>query len=186
MPKGPCDTTASETLDFLGRLPASSPRLPELNTMALLSAQFDPAIFGDKLEAGNDDITPMTWDLLKEPEDVWFWIEHGFIPDVWLPRSQQIGNATLQGLVAQKNLIIGGMRARQKRAMWSPTCEEKANPELNTFYSTDCRSSEASTSSYGPYATGEADYNASGMAAATTTASASASSTSEPPVTTSE
>jgi len=150
MPKGPCDPAASETLDFLGLLNASSPRLTQFNMAALLTAEIDPSVLGDKLEAGNDDIVPMTWDRISTAEDVWFWIEHGFIPDVWRARSQEAGNATLQGLVAQKNLIIGGVRARQTRAQWSAICEDKISSELSSFYRTPCRSSEAGTGSYGP------------------------------------
>jgi len=157
MPKGPCDSDASEMIDFLGLLPASSPRLPELSSAALISAEIRPETLGDKLDAGNDDIVPMTWDRISEPEDVWFWVEHGLIPDLWRQRSQEGGGekgaaVALQGLVAQKNLLIGGMRARQNRAVWSATCEEKVIPELAAFYRTDCRSSEFASASYGPAA----------------------------------
>merc|ERR1719247_2421254 len=91
----------------------------------------------------------MTWDRINTPQDVWFWIEHGFIPDVWRARSQEAGNATLQGLVAQKNLIIGGVRARQERAKWSSTCEDKVSTELVSFYGSACRSAEDFTGAFG-------------------------------------
>lgn len=164
MPKGPCDSSASELIDFVGQLKAGSPRLLHFNNAALLSAKIDPVNLGDKLGAGNDDIAPMTWDKISQPEDVWFWIEHGFIPDVWKPRSMQVGNETLQGLVAQKNLIIGGVRLRQKRAKWSPVCEDKVSADLSTMYRTDCRSSEDATGPFGPLlaATLPTDPNASG------------------------
>lgn len=152
MPKGPCDEKASESLTFLGELPAGSSRLPHFSTDALLAASIDPATLGDKLGKGNDDIEAMTWDKIAMPDDVWFWIEHGFLPDVWRARSQSGGNATLQGLVAQKNLIIGGVRIRQKRAQWSATCEDKVGEGLTDFYRTECRSSQPSTSPYGPFA----------------------------------
>lgn len=156
MPNGPCDPSASETLDFLGRVPAGSNRLTQLSVPALLASNIDPANLGDKLDRGNDDIPIMTWDRIAEPDDVWVWIEHGFIPDVWRQRSQSGGNSTLQGLVAQKNLIIGGVRIRQDRAEWSPTCQDKVSPELAAMYRTDCRSSEPFTESFGPFLSGAA------------------------------
>lgn len=162
MPKGPCDSDASETLDFLGSIPASWPRLPQLSVAALLSAQIDPNNLGDKLDTGNSDIEPMTWNRINQPADVWFWVEHGFLPDVWRARSQGAGNVTLQGLVAQKNLIIGGVRARQKRATWSPSCEDKVSPALGQVYRTDCRSAEDDSStrpSGGSNATGSAAFS---------------------------
>jgi hypothetical protein len=220
MPKGPCDPYASERLDFLGHLNASSPRL----------SQYLPSWatgLGDKLDTGHDDILPMTWNTIAHPEDVWFWVEHGFIPDLWRKRSQsgasatcgawptkpnwgctetgeawkklsdsstpqwckslcaaasaetsacclyagdacwvKVGavasnttggsglammchpkaNAELQGLVAQKNLIIGGVRARQKRAEWSPDCQDKTTAGMVTFFGSQCRSSVDATS----------------------------------------
>jgi len=151
MPKGPCDASASESLNFLGELPAGSPRLPQFSTAALTSANINPTVLGDKLQAGNDDIAPVSWDSIAKPEHVWFWIEHGFIPDVWKARSQS-GGTSLQGLVAQKNLIVGGVRIRQKRASMSATCEDKVPAGLNTFYRSECRASEPSSSSYGPSA----------------------------------
>jgi len=157
LPKGPCDSKASEIIDFLGLPPKnmSYKRLaPAMYVAALMdkSVGIVPSDLGDKLGAGNDDIESVTWDTIQQPHHVWFWIEHGFLPDVWRPRSQQAGNGTLQGLVAQKNLIIGGVRARQTRSAWSATCDGKVSSDFSDFYRTDCRSKEAATGSYGPMA----------------------------------
>lgn len=170
LPKGPCDTSSSETLDFLGHLPEDEPRLTNYNSQALLAAipPIDPKNLGDKLDAGNDDIAKVTWSKIRKMEDVWFWVEHGFIPDVWAPRSQQANSTKLQGLVAQKNLIIGGMRARQKRAVWSADCEKKVDAAMSKFYYGDCRSEDDSSAYFGP---------SSGPDAANTSASAFRAST---------
>lgn len=150
MPKGPCDPKASEYQDYLGRLPAGAPRLRHLSNIALQSAGINPADLGDKLGAGNMDINPMSWDKIHEPEDVWFWIEHGFIPDIWQNRTRSAKSMGLQGLIAQKNLIIGGVRIRQKRAQWSTDCEKKVNPGLTNFYRPECRGVDPATGPFGP------------------------------------
>lgn len=155
MPAGPCDSKASEIIDFLG-LPPKNMSYKRLAPAMYIAALMDktvgivPSDLGDKLGAGNDDIEQVTWDTIQQPHHVWFWIEHGFLPDVWRPRSQQAGNGTLQGLVAQKNLIIGGVRARQTRSAWSATCDGKVSSDFSDFYRTDCRSKKAATGSYGP------------------------------------
>jgi polycystin 1L2 len=153
MPTGPCDPNAAEHLNFLGRLDSMAPRLPAMSNIALLAAQIDPTWLGDKLGLGNDDIEEVTYKKIVEPNQVWFWVEHGFIPNIWTPRSQD-GKLTLQGLVAQKNLIIGGVRVRQERAAWAPDCDKKVSTQLDTLYGMDCRKSEDAKGYFGPSGVG--------------------------------
>jgi len=124
-PTGPCDSLdGAEVFDFLGVLPPSAP---------YGAIPVDDGITDHSTER-------MTWDRIATAEEAWFWVEHGFIPDLW-----NTWNAP-----KEKNTIIGGIRARQVRAAWESDCDDKVSDKLTNFYGMPCRSADPAASKYGP------------------------------------
>mmetsp|Transcript_11261 Transcript_11261/g.30159 ORF Transcript_11261/g.30159 Transcript_11261/m.30159 type:complete len:1014 (-) Transcript_11261:251-3292(-) len=90
--------------------------------------------------------TPMVWDDLESEEDVLLWLEHGLLPDIFTGAMQ---GPLLQkpGTLAQKNLFIGGLRARQVRAREPFECQ--APDDVKRVYVPECRSPDPTWSFYG-------------------------------------
>jgi hypothetical protein len=74
------------------------------------------------------------------------WVKHGLLPDLW----GTVGGAVVRrpGLVLRRNLIIGGLRARQWRSKLADNCDLPTG--LRDMYTARCRSSDPETGSYGP------------------------------------
>merc|ERR1719409_2230213 len=98
-------------------------------------------------------------------DDVWFWIQHGFLPVVWaearnygpvnlagmLGASKDVPVATSDksadaGSLRRQNKIIAGVRLRQWR-FEDMDCQVRE--ELQSFYEQKCHSERYSTASYG-------------------------------------
>lgn len=106
------------------------------------------------------------WNDLRNTDDVMFWVQHGFIPDVWHEESGltplhidslfpgRAGNGTTPaddsaqpGRIREWTKVIGGIRMRQMR-LKSTTCS--AEPAIVSRYKADCYKSAYETDSYGP------------------------------------
>lgn len=85
----------------------------------------------------------MTWQRIRSAEDVMVWIEHGFLPNVWGTVAGQV--IRRPGLILNRNLVVGGVRARQRRATLG-SCNLDA---LESWYSIQCRQYETSED-FGP------------------------------------
>ena len=56
----------------------------------------------------------MTWNRIRSGEDVMVWLEHGFLPNVWGTVAGKV--IRRPGLILNRNLMVGGVRGRQRRA----------------------------------------------------------------------
>lgn len=133
-PAGPCGTLGNDGLytefyDFVGELsPANASELG--------------------VEAGGIETAPtLTLATISSIEDVWYWVEHGFVPAVWLPMSGRLGGEQdPRGLLLRRNLVLGGVRARQVRAK-PGACE--VSGDLSRLYPIECRTKEVAVQAYG-------------------------------------
>jgi len=100
---------------------------------------------------GSQDMRPLTWDAINTPEEVLIWLEHGLLPDIW---GTVAGKVTRRpGLVLDRNLVIGGVRARQTRSDLNAShCNLRDG--LQDWYTISCRGDETATETFGPPATG--------------------------------
>jgi len=131
LPPGPCGGRSvtgepMETIDFLGEV-----------TLA------DAVRLG--LQAGGSG--SMCWDGIRSSADALFWVQHGLLPAVWRPRNSRT-KKTRAGLLLGKNLVIGGVRARQERAKALPKCE--VVDTLIPYYPPGCRSADPEEARFGP------------------------------------
>lgn len=146
-PSTPCDGVGNEVFDFVGTLPS------DLAAQLLTSHQ--------GLLGPGPAVPVMAWDQIKSVEDAWFWIEHGLLPDFW----GTMGGQSLRrsGMLLGRNLVVGGVRARQSRVQVAQTCEVPSNV-LNVYSSVSCRSSQPQTGPYGPAVAGVGGADPSGGA----------------------
>mmetsp|Transcript_12379 Transcript_12379/g.29095 ORF Transcript_12379/g.29095 Transcript_12379/m.29095 type:complete len:1039 (+) Transcript_12379:83-3199(+) len=91
--------------------------------------------------------------------DVWFWIQHGFVPALWKEKQEGLPvnlgtffNATtdstaeeLEERLLTWNKIIGGLRMRQRR-LTETDCTERQ--DLVDFYDLECHSKQQSTKAF--------------------------------------
>lgn len=116
------------------------------------------------------DLKPMKWDNLQTIDDVWYWVQHGFIADLWheVPASVPVevgsifgAEASLgvplqpPGRVLRFNQILGGVRLRQRR---TEVEECNGDPRITALLRQTCHSSEPLTKAFGPAAMGEGLY----------------------------
>mmetsp|Transcript_42482 Transcript_42482/g.74494 ORF Transcript_42482/g.74494 Transcript_42482/m.74494 type:complete len:1050 (+) Transcript_42482:81-3230(+) len=148
VPESACTSDQAEVLDFLGELPPNKDRLMGFDTAAFAAAGLSAA--AHLVNPADDNVKVMTWNDITTVKDVMFWIEHGLIPDAWTNRTVHGADYMLQGLLARRNLIIGGVRARQQRAEAADDCEGKVSEGVQTFYLPRCRSGKPATGAYGP------------------------------------
>eukprot|EP00440_Ansanella_granifera_P038035 gb/GFBE01041268.1/.p1 GENE.gb/GFBE01041268.1/~~gb/GFBE01041268.1/.p1 ORF type:complete len:900 (+),score=206.50 gb/GFBE01041268.1/:1-2700(+) len=139
LPSSTCEVDGQiETFDFFGRLPATE-------------ADRIVAASGGAYPQGAQEMEPMMWDKIQSAEDVMIWLEHGLLPDLWGTVAGKI--VRRPGLLLNRNLIIGGLRARQTRADTSVEhCELPSG--LLSWYTIQCRSDQNSDQTYGPAASG--------------------------------
>eukprot|EP00931_Biecheleriopsis_adriatica_P104335 TRINITY_DN79018_c0_g1_i1.p1 TRINITY_DN79018_c0_g1~~TRINITY_DN79018_c0_g1_i1.p1 ORF type:complete len:892 (-),score=180.87 TRINITY_DN79018_c0_g1_i1:64-2739(-) len=138
-PVNSCDLDGqTEPFDFFGRIGAAdAERIVEAN--------------GGFYPPGAQDMDPMSWDKINTAEDVMLWIEHGFLPDVWGTVAAKV--IRRPGLILNRNLVIGGVRARQIRAETSlENCDLQAG--LISWFSIPCRNSVLASGAFGPAASG--------------------------------
>ena len=120
----------AEAFQFLGRLPEST-----AERLVIATGGFYPA--------GSQDMEAMTWQRIRSAEDVLVWIEHGLLPNVWGTVAGQV--IRRPGLILNRNLVVGGLRARQRRATLG-SCHLDA---LESWYTLPCRHSDTSED-FGP------------------------------------
>eukprot|EP00927_Polykrikos_kofoidii_P056615 TRINITY_DN50710_c0_g1_i1.p1 TRINITY_DN50710_c0_g1~~TRINITY_DN50710_c0_g1_i1.p1 ORF type:complete len:885 (+),score=142.43 TRINITY_DN50710_c0_g1_i1:258-2912(+) len=100
------------------------------------------------LSAGGIDSAPrMDLDRIQSAADVWYWIEHGLLPQIWEPREGR-GSESAPGLILRRNLVIGGLRVRQRRVKAAEEC--KVDSGLQKWYKAKCQSAALGDTRYGP------------------------------------
>ena len=87
----------------------------------------------------------MTWSRIRSANDVMVWIEHGFLPNVWGTVAGKV--IRRPGLILNRNLVVGGVRARQRRANLG-SCNLLES--LEAWYTIQCRQSDLATGDFGP------------------------------------
>ena len=93
---------------------------------------------------------PMTWSRIRSAFDVMVWLEHGFLPNIWGTVAGKV--IRRPGLILNRNLVVGGVRARQRRAnLDSANCN--LLDTLEAWYTIQCRSSRPASDAFGPLAT---------------------------------
>ena len=98
---------------------------------------------------GSQDMEPMTWGRIRTAEDVMVWMEHGFLPNVWGTVAGKV--IRRPGLILNRNLVVGGVRARQWRANLDlASCNLPAS--LSSWYTVLCRSADVAMDPFGPLA----------------------------------
>ena len=130
------DDGQTEAFEFLGRLPGDT-----AERLVAASGGFYPL--------GSQDMEPMTWSRIRTAEDVMVWLEHGLLPNVWGTVAGKV--IRRPGLILNRNLVVGGVRARQRRASLDVgNCNLPA--ALQSWYTVLCRSAEMAVDPFGPLA----------------------------------
>mmetsp|Transcript_31841 Transcript_31841/g.83793 ORF Transcript_31841/g.83793 Transcript_31841/m.83793 type:complete len:975 (-) Transcript_31841:19-2943(-) len=114
-------------------------------------------------ESGRD--RPVGWDDLRTLADVWFWLQHGLVPEIWKQEPlfkpvhwrnfhpQASENATNssayhgRGILLRWNQMIGGLRMRQFR-LKEDFCS--IDHRITDRYAKTCHSKEPADEPYGP------------------------------------
>jgi hypothetical protein len=126
-PQGPCggignDGAVTELLDIVGTVPTQN------------------ATYLNLQDGGTDTAPTVAWDDIDSMETMWYWVRHGLVPALWAPKSGRRAKGK-PGFILDRNLIVGGVRARQTRAKVAD-CD--IAEELRSFYFVSCRSNDAS------------------------------------------
>ncbi|CAE7446276.1 pkd2 [Symbiodinium necroappetens] len=130
------DDGQTEAFEFLGRLPGDT-----AERLVAASGGFYPL--------GSQDMEPMTWSRIRTAEDVMVWMEHGLLPNVWGTVAGKV--IRRPGLILNRNLVVGGLRARQRRANLDVgNCNLPA--ALQSWYTVLCRSADMAVDPFGPLA----------------------------------
>ena len=134
-PESSCtDDGQTERFEFLGRLPGDT-------------AERLVAATGGFYPMGAQDMEPMTWRRIRGAEDVLVWLEHGFLPNVWGTVAGRV--IRRPGLILNRNLVVGGVRARQRRAQVDlASCNLPI--ALQSWYSIRCRNAAVASNPFGP------------------------------------
>jgi hypothetical protein len=133
LPASPCsDDGQTEAFQFLGQLQTAT-------------AERLVAATGGFYPEGSQDMEAMTWNRIRSGYDVMVWLEHGFLPNVWGTVAGRVIRRA--GLVLNRNLVVGGVRARQRRANLGSCNLLEA---LEDWYTIQCRQPELSTADFGP------------------------------------
>mmetsp|Transcript_116090 Transcript_116090/g.328511 ORF Transcript_116090/g.328511 Transcript_116090/m.328511 type:complete len:995 (-) Transcript_116090:110-3094(-) len=150
-----------------------------LEPIALLNGTLTPAELqvlrsrGAQYSLRDMDVTPPKRSTdLQSIDDVWFWIQHGLIPEMWdevasdtplqlAPMLDPAGPATAEqgsatpGLLLNRNQIVGGLRMRQRRVL-PETCP--GDSQVSQRYSPGgCYGNKVQTDPYGPGTTSYAE-----------------------------
>jgi len=132
------DDGQTEAFHFYGKL-------PEDLAAGIIGAN------GGLYPEGSQDMRPLTWEKISTPQEVLIWLEHGLLPDIWGTVAGKV--IRRPGLVLNRNLVIGGVRARQTRADLNAShCHLRYG--LEEWYTISCRGDETDTETFGPAATG--------------------------------
>lgn len=122
LPESSCsDDGQTESFQFLGRLPGGT-------------AESLVAATGGFYPPGSQDMEAMTWNRIRSGEDVMVWLEHGFLPNVWGTVAGKV--IRRPGLILNRNLVVGGVRGRQRRANLG-SCN--LLDALEAWYTIECR-----------------------------------------------
>lgn len=133
LPASPCsDDGQTEAFQFLGQLQTAT-------------AERLVAATGGFYPEGSQDMEAMTWNRIRSGYDVMVWLEHGFLPNVWGTVAGRVIRRA--GLVLNRNLVVGGVRARQRRANLGSCNLLEA---LEDWYTIQCRQPELSIADFGP------------------------------------
>lgn len=133
LPASPCsDDGQTEEFQFLGQLESET-------------AERLVAATGGFYPEGSQDMEAMTWNRIRSGYDVMVWLEHGFLPNVWGTVAGRVIRRA--GLVLNRNLVVGGVRARQRRAKLGSCNLLEA---LEDWYAIQCRQPELSMADFGP------------------------------------
>lgn len=132
LPESSCsDDGQTEAFQFLGHLDESM-------------AERLVAATGGFYPEGSQDMEAMTWDKIRTAYDVMVWLEHGFLPNVWGTVAGKVIRRA--GKILNRNLVVGGVRARQRRADLGSCNLLEA---LEDWYRIQCRQGR-SVSDFGP------------------------------------
>lgn len=90
---------------------------------------------------------PLAWSDINSVEDAWLWVEHGLLPDIFNGQTNNPAQSR-PGILARRNLLIGGLRARQLRSKEPFACD--VNSAMQQVYSPTCRSPDPATDYLAP------------------------------------
>eukprot|EP00929_Paragymnodinium_shiwhaense_P108004 TRINITY_DN74337_c0_g1_i1.p1 TRINITY_DN74337_c0_g1~~TRINITY_DN74337_c0_g1_i1.p1 ORF type:complete len:892 (+),score=192.08 TRINITY_DN74337_c0_g1_i1:145-2820(+) len=99
-------------------------------------------------DSGSEEALPMKYEDVESAQEAWYWIQHGALPAIWKPFTGRANSNPPPGMLLGRNLVLGGVRIRQTRAMVDDDCGIDEN--LRPFYTTLCRSDKMADSQYGP------------------------------------
>lgn len=138
VPKDACSSVmGAQQLDFVSWVPRGIVKDPTAQAIAKSNKKFDVL----SADAAGLLSSTLGWQNISSVKDLQIWMHHGYLPRIWA------GRAGPQELRLQDwNLMIGGVRARQRRRK---QVECTLSDELKTFHTGACYSSELSEDAFG-------------------------------------